>query len=202
MKRIFAFILSAVLTGCLCSCSNTPQASPSMYIEPAQLSEEENQIAELLGADKSQRIFDFVVDDTVQSYQVNTYQLIDGRWELQNGGGGSAFTDTSGRIALGFDKLAEGIRVAAQSEHSGGSTIYKRELEPELIDMGYATAYLSNKTEIIYEEEIPLVIQVMTSKGQIISYDVEYFKNPEEYEKLDYEGVFAVTVRFSQNPVS
>lgn len=34
-----------------------------------------------------------------------------------------------------------------------------------------------------------------------MSYHVDYFNCPEEYEKLGYEGVFAITIRFSQKTV-
>ena len=60
---------------------------------------------------------------------------------------------------------------------------------------------LSEKKEIVYEEEIPLAIQIATSKNEISSYVVDYFYQPEEYEKFDYEHVYAITVEFSQNTI-
>ena len=39
-------------------------------------------------------------------------------------------------------------------------------------------------------------------KRQVHSYVVDYFFQPEEYEKYDYEYVYAITVLFSQKPVS
>ena len=32
-------------------------------------------------------------------------------------------------------------------------------------------------------------------------YDVEYFNQPKEYAKLDYEYVYAVTIRFSEKSI-
>ena len=52
-----------------------------------------------------------------------------------------------------------------------------------------------------HEGEIPLAVQVITSNNQIMSYQVDYFHSPEEYEKLGYEGVFAITILFSQKTV-
>lgn len=202
MKRLIALLL--VITGMICimGCSDTPEKVNKMYIEPAQLTEEEEQIAALLGLNTKQRIFDFVLDETVQSIQVNTYRLIDGEWKLETGGGGQAFSDTNGRIALDFERLDEGIRIAIQSEHTGGSTEYKSERNEDLEEIGgFATSILSQKTEFSYEEEIPLAVQVITSRNEVVSYTVEYFNSPEEYEKLGYEGVFAITVRFSQKTV-
>ena len=83
---------------------------------------------------------------------------------------------------------------------------YKYYLEQEskndITGMGYATSVLSDKQEIVYDQEIPLVIQIITSKNEVHSYVVDYFFQPEEYENYDYEYVYAITVLFSQKPVS
>ena len=202
MKRLISLFL--VITGMICimGCSDTPEKGNKMYIEPAQLTEEEEQIAALLGLNTKQRIFDFVLDDTVQTIQVNSYRLIDGEWKMETGGGGQAFSDTKGRIALGFERLDEGMRVAIQSEHTGGSTEYQSERNEDLEEIGtFATSVLSQRTEFTYEEEIPLVVQVITSKNEIVSSILDDFYSPEEYEKLGYEGVFAITIRFSQKTI-
>ena len=150
-----------------------------------------------------QRIYDFTLDESVQSIQVNTYRLMDGEWKLEAGGGGQAFSDTTGRIALGFERLDEGNRIAIQSEHTDGSTEYKSERNEDLNEIGsFATSVLSGKAEVVYEKEIPLAVQIITSKNEVVSYKVDYFHSPEEYEKLGYEGVFAITVRFSQKTVA
>lgn len=203
MKRLIAlfFVITAMI--CIVGCSDTPEKVNKMYIEPAQLTVEEERIAALLGLNTKQRIFDFVLDETVQSIQVNTYRLIDGEWKLETGGGGQAFSDVKGRIALGFERLDDGIRIAIQSEHTGGSTEYKSERNEDLAEIGgFATSILSEKKEFNYEEEIPLAVQVITSKNEIVSYQVDYFNSPKEYEKLGYEGVFAITIRFSEKTVA
>ena len=68
--------------------------------------------------------------------------------------------------------------------------------------MGRTTSFLSNRTEIVYGQEIPLAIQINTTKNEVISYFTDYFFQPEEYEKLGYEHVYALTVMFSQEPLS
>jgi len=126
--------------------------------------------------------------------------LSNGDWKLIAGGGGQAFTDTEGRIALGFERFADGVRVAVQSENVGGCTSYASMPGNNFDSMGCATSILSDNTEIMYEQEIPLAVQIMTAKNQISSYVVEYFNNPEVY--AEYEHVYAITVRFSQKTVS
>ena len=202
MKKLTVMVMAIVGMLSMVGCSDTEKTAEKMYIEPAQLTEEEEKIAALLGLNTQQQIYDFVLDETVQSIQVNTYRLIDGEWKLETGGGGQAFSDATGRIALSFERLDEGIRIAIQSEHSGGSTEYDSERNENLNEIGsYATSILSEKTEFAYEEEIPLAVQIITSKNQVVSYRVDYFNSPEEYEKYGYEGVFAITIRFSQKTV-
>ena len=202
MKKLTVMVMAIVGMLSMVGCSDTEKTAEKMYIEPAQLTEEEEKIAALLGLNTQQPIYDFVLDETVQSIQVNTYRLIDGEWKLETGGGGQAFSDVTGRIALSFERLDEGIRIAIQSEHSGGSTEYNSERNEDLNEIGnYATSILSEKTKFAYEEEIPLVVQIITSKNEVVSYQVDYFNSPEEYEKFGYEGVFAITVRFSRKTV-
>lgn len=201
MKRSLAVLLVLVAALGLCGCGG--KAGDTMYIEPAQLTEKEKDIADLL--DTKQRIFDFSVDDTVQSVSIHTYQLIDGAWTLRSGSGGLAFADPEGRIALSFDDLTEGLRVAVQSESAGGSTAYEKETgdEQEMTGLGRGTTVLSGRKEVVYEKEIPLVIQVLTSKNEIVLDDVmEYFEHPEEYGKYGYEFVYAITIQFSQKSLS
>lgn len=201
MKKVIIIIVAIIFVLSLVACSNKVQ-KPAMYLEKAQLSEQEEDIAKLLGANSDQHIYDFILDDTARSVQVNTYKLIDGTWKLVAGGGGQAFSDENGRLALDFENLAEGLRVALQSEHNSGSSKHSTEPTGEFEGMGRATSILSDLTEIIYEKEIPLVIQILTAKNTVNSYNVDYFYTPDEYEKYGYEHVYAITIRFSQKTVN
>ena len=114
MKKIIAIILALTCLLGVVGCGKTNDNK--MYIEPAQLSKEEENIGKLLGLDTDHIIYDFTLEDGVQTMEVNTYILIDGEWDMISGGG-QAFEDTTGRIALGYDKIAEGVRVAIQSDN-------------------------------------------------------------------------------------
>ena len=208
VKKILSSILIVFLLLFLTTCDRKPK-KPDMYIEVAQLSEQEKNIAKLLGYDNGQVICDYMLDDTVNSIQVNSYELIDGEWDLISGGG-YAFSDEAGRFALKFDDIPRGYRFSIQSENSTGSMEHTSPelkedygaMEQESVNdtesMGRTTSLMSELTEITYEEEIPLAIQISTSKDSIISYFIESFFTSEEYEKHDYEHVYAITIRFSQ----
>lgn len=200
MKRVFALLalLALVLGGC------TAGMAPKIYIEPAKLSGEEEAIAKLLGADTEQHLFDVVLDGTAKKVSVNTYVLEGGEWKLVTGGGGMALKEGAekGRMAFGFQDLGGKYREALQFGTDFTAVSYgSPEEEPEE-GMGGSTAFLSNRTEIVYEEEIPLAVQIRTTKNEVRLYDPEYFFQPEEYEKFGYEHVYALTVTFSQEPLS
>ena len=95
------------------------------------------------------------------------------------------------QVYFSFERLDEGLRIAVQSEHTGGTTEYKSEHNEDLDKLcSYATSVLSEKTEFVYEEEIPLAVQIITSKNEVVSYQVDYFNSPEEYEKFGYEMTY------------
>lgn len=195
MKKRPLFLLALCLALLLCACAKT---EPAMYIEPAQLTQEEQNIADLLGVNLDAHIFDFQVDDTVQRMSINVYELIDGQWQLFCGGGGQSFTDAKGRILLDFDNIRESFREAVQSEHSSGSTAWESESTEDLAGASRATSLLTQRTEIVYEQEVPLAIQIVTTKNEIRSFDPSYYFHPEDYARYGYEHVYAVTVLFSQ----
>lgn len=200
MKKIRCIIIVMCLLFSFTAC-DVREKLPDMYIEKAQLTQEELNIVELLGIDDTYTIYDFQVNDTIKAIQINTYELENGKWSLIVGGGGRTFEDAGGRIALSAENIAEGCRIAIQGENNRGSNSYTNEINKDQENMGKATSYLTDIEEIIYEQEIPLVIQIQTSKNTISSYNVEYFYQPEEYSKYDYEHVYAITVRFSQKTV-
>lgn len=192
-------LLALALGGC------TAEAAPEMYIEPAQLSEEEEAVAKLLGADTDQHLFDVALDGTAKKVSVSTYELADGAWEPLSGGGGMALKEgvTEGRMAFGFQDLRGEYREALQ--FGTDFTAVKYGSSEDLDDpegLGRTTAFLSNRTEVVYDREIPLAVQISTAKNEVLSYDPEHFFRPEEYEKLGYEHVYALTVTFSREPLS
>lgn len=201
MKKVFGLICGLIFLLSITGCSH--EKSPKMYIAPAELTKEELNITKLLGEDGNHAIFDFVADDTLQSIQINTYELKDGRWVLLPCGGGYALSEAKGRVAFSFDNIRHGLRVAVQeNESSSFSSSHQSSENPEEDEMSRTTSILSEQQEFLYEQEIPLVVQIITSKEEIHSYVVDYFHHPEEYEKYGYEHVYAITICFRQSPLS
>ena len=201
MKKSIYFMCIILVLGCFTACTSK-ETEERMHINKAELSEEEKDIADLIGVDLKNTIFDFTVDETIKTVQINSYRLKDGEWDMI-AGGRTAIEDKNGRIALIYENSVNGImRIALQSENFNASTSHTIPKPDEAAATDRVSSYLSNDTEIEYEKEIPLLIQISTAKNEIISYNVEYFDDPEEYQKLGYEQVYAVTVMFSQKTLA
>ena len=203
MKKLTALLLAVTLALSFSACAGGEQQArePEMYIEPAQLNEDEKTISRLLGGMEGQAIFDFSVDDSVQSLIITTWKMEDGQW-VEYMLDSQRLDESSGRIALSFEDLTAGCRIAVQTGSGFSASTRDGEADEELEGMGCTTAYLPQRREIEYGEDIALVIQTFTDKNEVISYDPDYFAHPEEYEKLGYEGVFAVTACFSKEALS
>ena len=122
-------------------------------------------LADLIGVNLDDHIYDFKVDDTVQRVSINAYELIDGNWELFYGGGGRPLTDAKGRLMVDFENLEEGLRDAIQSENHNGYTKIESHAEFDTTGMNRATSMLNQKTQILYGQEIPLAVQGSPSAG-------------------------------------
>lgn len=196
MKKVVMSMFVVILIITLIGCESLSKRT-DMYIEAAQLSKQEKDILELLGTNNEQLIYDFKLDNDVKSLQINTYELINGTWKISSGSD-HAFSDNKGRFVLKFENLAKGLRVAFQGEYKNGASEYSSETEEDFTGMSRATATLNNLTEITYEQEIPLAVQILTAQNIVSAYNVEAFFTPEKYEKNGYEHVYAITIRFSQ----
>ena len=196
MKKVFAlFALLALLAGC------SAEAAPAMYMEPAQLSEEEEAVAKLLGADTDQHLFDVMLDGTAVKVRTIVYELADGEWQVLTASN-IALNEGSkkGRMAFGFEDLRGECRQALSFGKDLSVVKYGPQTEEDFT-LGRGTAFLSDRTEIFYGQEIPLAVQIHTNGG-MVSYGTEYFFQPEAYEEQNYEHVYALTVTFSQEPLS
>lgn len=204
MKKIANILIIIVILFSLTACSldnksDDNKSDDKMYIGKSELTEEEQSILKFVGTE-TPYILDFVVDDTVQSLQINVYELKGDEWKLISGGGGQQLNVKKGRIALVFDNIGLELRTAVEDI---GAVSYKMESDFEFEGLSSTTSYLTDKTPIEYEKEIPLVIQVYTSKSIIQSFSPEHgFFEPQIYADFGHEKVYAITCLFSQKTVS
>ncbi|MBQ4553332.1 MAG: hypothetical protein IJA59_10330 [Clostridia bacterium] len=199
MKRLLLTAFSCLIIFTLLGCSAKKASALEMYIEPAQLSKEEQAIVNLLDASRA-RIFDFKLTDELKSAHIKVYRLEDGAWVPASGGGSLRIEGKKSRLALDFDVLADDLYVALQGTESSAV----KRIAPEKMDRGkmsVTTTSLANRTEMQYEQEVPLIVQIISEKDVIMSYGPEIFSDPARLQQYGYEYVYAVTVMFSKNPL-
>lgn len=194
MEKLILSIVALFFIVAPADLKTLPEISP-MYIEEAMLSEEENHAAELFNTSERRRVYDFKVKNAPVGVEISTYQLEDGSWRVISRENRQVM-NKRGRIALGFDNIGDGIRVALQDSETGVVSSYTTDAVADCGDMGWAAGVLSGHEKIGYDEEKPLILQVVTSGNPVNYYLVQYFYTPEVYEDYDYEQVFAVTIRF------
>lgn len=203
MKKLWVGMISLVLLLGLCACGQQDPQEEACYVEPAQLSEEERRMADLLGDPVSGSLFDFVTDGTLSGYSVQIYRLEDGAWKPWREGSDSAIsgslsageaqTGGKNRILVELDGRTGQVKITLQD--GGGTSKYEsqEEILQDRSGMAIATASLSQRTAIQAGREIPLLIQVVTGKNEVRSGDPESdFAQPENL--AGYEAVYAVTL--------
>ena len=203
LKRYCVLLLTLLLALSAAGCGVTGHAAMSVY--PAQLSAEEEALTKLLDVNMdSYRIFNFQMEEGkkngVQSIQVTLYELEGDKWTVKVQDQ-RAFSDASGRLALNFGKITEGVHLTVQSENAFESLTLEPKSEGDTSSMSCTTSVLTDSAVVELDEETPLAIQIVTSKNDITSYGVQYFDMPREYAKHGYEHVYAVTLMFSQKTV-
>lgn len=194
MKKLCCALFGLMLIFSLASCSE--ENSAKMYINAAKLDQQEQDMAELLKSTSETQIYDFSLDDKINSIKIKTYQLTDRRWEIMSENESLEFTDSKGRIALQFEDISNELKVSVQGEHSNSAFSHLGEIKNDNDNMSISTSALTDTEKISYEKEIPLAVQIITSKDEVNSYDPSYFFKPDEYKKYGYEHVYAVTVTF------
>ena len=192
----FFTITTLLFTFTACSSQNTTH---QMYIQKAKLTKEEQSLIELIGVESIPYILDFSVDDTIQSLQINTYELVNNKWNLLSGGA-QQLNKTTGRIAFTFENVGLGLKLAIENE---GFNSYETKADFNFKGLSTANSYLINRKTIKYDQEIPLVIQVHTSQNGVSCLLPEYgFYQPQLYKDLGYEKIYAITCLFSQKTVN
>ena len=205
-KRYAALFLAALMVLALTACGadkdKDKEKEGGMTIAPAQLTEEESALVNLLGVDLgTYRIFDFQVEGA-KSFQIDSYELVGNDWNPVNIGQSTFEPEGTGRIALRFGKMTEGVLIRYQGADGHGGSGFSMLAQPDETGLTFATSALDGPAAVELDAEIPLVLQVASSKGEFSTYGVGYFGMPRELAKNGYEHVYAITVMFSQKPIS
>lgn len=180
------------------------EKTPDTFVAKAALTDQEKKIVALLDG-KPDCIFDYQADKAIKTIRVNLYKLDErGEWGLVSSLS-ELETAEKGRIALKFANLASGVRIGVhgqQKDEKKEEKIYSIEIPPGQIrtaDLSWVSVSLSDPVALEYDKEIPLVVEVFSSKSGPISASLNYFNEPGRFAEKGYDHVYALTVQFSKD---
>lgn len=197
MKKIILILLILVLGISLYACGgkkNNKSVNDSK-IEVASLTEEESNILKLFGVDANSKIFDYVVDEKAKSIHIKQYILDETSEWKERSGSSSRIGELKGRIAISINENG-GLRLALQDKNGVSSSNYNPESLNDITDYGKSTSW-ADSSDIVYNQEIPLAVQIITTSNSISSYGVESFFDPSKFQETD--TVTAITITFSED---
>lgn len=143
----------------------------------------------------------FQASEKIKSVRVNIYQLdMNGTWSRLSHNI-EPVTASSGSIALEYERVFAGVNIMVKAGTESSSYQYLPEPGYYFSEEDYlATAWLKRAATARANEEIPLVLQIVTDGAVVEPYSVEYFHKPEYFEAHmaapDYWKVYAITVQF------
>lgn len=207
MKRLlFILLLCTVLLLTGCADQSPPAAAnPDRYIQSAQLTPQEELIRLLSSQGRTASLYDFQLGSCDPSLTVNVYMLEDNQWVLYTGG--SSFhlpaQNGSGRFALNYGPLTEGIVTTMVDERGGVMSLRQApaEILCDVSGLTVSTTALSGLAEVQPDEEIPLLMQLITSQLLEDTPETAFSLQPDEMAALGHEYVFLVTASFSLQPL-
>lgn len=199
-KRLIAaaiLIFALALTGC-----NAQLLKGSMTISQAKLTKQESLLKSLIQESSGGLVFDYTVGSEAKTVSIACFKLDEnGKWVTYSDWSNYPVEQTTGRIAVTFDNLGNGMRSASQT----GDSIYASENStvtntPVNSDegMGSGLSYASTE-KIEYEKEVPLAMQVFTTKDEINACDVSFFYDTKELLDRGYSEVYVVVAKFSKH---
>lgn len=205
MKRtFFTLLLCAMLLLTGCAQQVATDSKPDMYIEPAQLTAQEELIKSIASQGRNCNIYDFQLGKEQLSITVSVYRLENNQWELYTGGSQLHLPaqEGKGRFALNFGPLTEGILTSMLDEKSNVMTLRQAPADIlfDVTGLNVTTTQLSELAEVHYGEEIPLVLQFISSQLPEDNPNAVITFQPEDLAALGHEHVFFVTAAFSPMP--
>ena len=198
MKKIGKWLCLMLLVFSMAACQNA-----SMQIIPIELSQEEQEQSGWRDDPyQEKKLFDFSLNRKVQSVEVNIYEFIENEWQRLYSLQPINFSDQSGRMKLKFDCLADGAGIEIQGDPSHWAISYSSDEKLNMRNKMDSVSFLTEEKDIVYEQEIPLAIQVINSSdlGNYFIQDIEaFYMEPSDID-FEYDHIYVITLMFSQEP--
>lgn len=202
MKRILAgFAACAVLLAS--GCGLKPQLTGKMQLDEVKLTNRERAIAQAAGGAKTFTIaYKFVTDGRCRTICLDTYEMIDGAWQVltENGSMSLEPTERDGILALSFYRLEDGVvNVALSTNNVSGTISYEKpnDQSQPTQDVGRSTSLLNDNNVLEYETPMAVAVQTVSESGTVTGHDVSQFNAPESVSLAEGERLLALVVTFS-----
>lgn len=174
--------------------------SPTPHLSPVDNTAENLTLMDALGRNRQHdsRMFDFIAPDGAQKLIITQWEWEDGQWQT-SGGRTLSLSDVQGRLGLNWDSLCDPVGIVL---HTGGQTFAVSRNVPEQkrpTGEQMVTIFQSMDVEIVLEEDIPLVMQIVTNAQESPVIPLECWREPQRY--AGHVDVRLVTVHFSAEPM-
>ena len=191
MKRLLPLLLCLMLlTGCA--------ASPTL--RPAKLTGDEQALLRMFDLNYPGQVFDFTAPKGTVGVILRIQHLQEGVWVA------SSYylhaEEGTGRIAVSFDNLADGLHCAILQRGEVESTSAARKTAAsDLPGTMHATQRLSSAVPAVLNEEIPLVVQLHQEGSEMPLQGGSLADYPHADAFAAYDHVYAVTATFTDQPL-
>lgn len=188
------FIFLFLFIGCDIENNSNNKENFDMYIDISELTEEEENILDLVALEKDFEIYEYKVDDDVKYKEINLYEFKDNNWE-EIGSISGEHNSTTGRILIYFNDDVTSFIISEEDEN--GNTIYEMNLDKLDKNLSRSGTRINEPTEIVYGEEIGIKILILSSQNEIKIMGIDYIFDEENKFELDkHEKVYGVTIMF------
>ena len=191
MKRLLPLLLALLmLTGC--------SAKPS--IRPAALSKDEQALLRMFDPSYPNQVFDFTAPQGAVGLIIRRQHLLDGEWVSA-----SYYlnvTEKTGRIAISFDNLADGLHCAILQKGETESTTSVRQGTAErAVHTFTATETLLAAADAPLNAEVPLLMQLHKAGTEMPFPGAAMADYPNAAAFSAYDDVYIVTAAFTDKPL-
>ena len=190
MKRLLPLLLALLfLTGC--------SAKPS--IRPAELSKAEQALLRMFDQSYPNQVFDFTAPEGAVGLIIRRQHLQNGQWMTASHY--LHVTEKTGRIAISFDNLADGLRCAILQKGEVESNSATRDADFDPTGMFTATQTLRNTADAPLNTEVPLLMQLHKAGTEMPFPGAAMADYPNTALFADYDQVYIVTAAFTDKPL-
>lgn len=196
---LMLFLLILSLSACTPKVQILSAKNTLNTLNPVELTEDQEAVLAYVNPCKLY-IFDYDVDESIQTLVTTKKIYTNGQWTEQTLSGQTMEFSRVGQIAIAVDETNR-VRVTTKGDGHMGSSEFKLHEYPDLDDFTRIDGALDVSQTITPDEPILLCHKIYTtSLGFEVSAMTSYGKQLEEFEQYDYAVLFYCT--FSTEPLA